>query len=230
MLGGIWDTGNSRKSCLCVCACVCVRDCLYASVNVVLHIILLMQADMSTASSLSAPKPWARRGQNPKQRKSKSKQNPEINALTNTHSRNQSHPYNSFSTLAALCKDHIWFTHVQCETLQWDGLWASDQLASSAHKHTHGVRSPESITAKKTPIKQPWSDTTSAKVRAVFHARRALCASSQPTPLPLHITNGFVWAAWCTLGYCSNFVFYPVFSGYTSERLCKHSATCSKCH
>lgn len=41
--------------------------------------------------------------------------------------------------------------------------------------------------------------------------------------LPRHITNGFVWEVQCTLGYCSGFLF-PVFSGYTSEQLCKRCA------
>ncbi len=78
---------------------------------------------------------------------------------------------------------------------------------------------------KFTPIKQPWSDTTSAEAWAMRHARRAPRASSQQTLLPLHITNAFVWAAAApsdtvtTLSFCFLFSQVIQVNSYVSAGL-----------
>lgn len=83
---------DSKKFQICVCEKERERLLLHACVHVVLHIVLLMRADMGTASSLNVPSLELERGTTQKQQKSKRKQNPEINMLTNKNTQPQS-PY-----------------------------------------------------------------------------------------------------------------------------------------
>lgn len=108
-----------------------------------------------------------------KTQKLKSKQNPEINALTNTHSCNQSAVPLIFHFSSSLQLRHL----IYALTMSGFGC---------ARMHQSGCRPPQSITARKrTGIKQPWSDQTD---RSNFHHR------------PLHMTNGSAWAARLHLG------------------------------
>lgn len=57
---------------------------------------------------------------------------------------------------------------------------------------------------------------------AELHHSRCLRLPTKTGALPRGVTNSFVWEMRRTLGYCSDFVFLlPIFSGYSSEQLCK---------
>lgn len=81
--GGFQEMCECVRVCLILPACLCVCCFAYSFADA---------GRYGRCFFTQLSEPWARKGQNPKQRKSKSKQNPEINTLTNehAHSRNLS--------------------------------------------------------------------------------------------------------------------------------------------
>lgn len=93
------------------------------------------------------------------------------------------------------------------------------------------VTSSESISGKMAPIKQPWSDTASAKAQAMRHTElhalhhgKTLLASHKPWCATSPSNKWFCLQARRTLGYWSAFVFLSPFSQVIQVRGCVSAA------